>query len=50
MKIITTVIALLLAVATVNAQENMKENVDFSVWPKGELNSAYAQYFTGNSY
>lgn len=50
MKIITTVIALLLAVATINAQENMKENVDFSVWPKGELNSAYAQYFTGNSY
>lgn len=25
-------------------------NVDFSVWPKGELNSAYAQYFIGNSY
>lgn len=24
--------------------------VDFSVWPKGEPNSAYAQYFTGNSY
>ena len=28
-----------------NAQE-----VDFSVWPKGELNTAYAQYFIGNSY
>ena len=24
--------------------------VDFSVWPKGHPNSAYAQYFTGNSY
>jgi 4-carboxymuconolactone decarboxylase len=24
--------------------------VDFSVWPKGELNSAYAKYFIGNSY
>ena len=24
--------------------------VDFSVWPKGELNTAYAQYFIGNSY
>lgn len=50
MRIITTVIALLLAVANVNAQENMKENVDFNVWPKGELNGAYAQYFIGNSY
>ena len=50
MKIITTVIALLLAVANVNAQETMKENVDFNVWPKGELSTAYAQYFIGNSY
>ena len=50
MRIITTVIALLLAVAHINAQENMKENVDFNVWPKGELNSAYAKYFIGNSY
>lgn len=24
--------------------------VDFSVWPQGEPNTAYAQYFTGNSY
>ncbi len=24
--------------------------VDFSVWPKGQPNTAYAQYFTGNSY
>lgn len=24
--------------------------VDFSVWPKGEPNTAFAQYFTGNSY
>ncbi len=46
MRIITTVIALLMAVANVNAQEN----VDFNVWPKGELNTAYAKYFIGNSY
>ncbi len=26
------------------------QTVDFSVWPKGEPNTAYAQYFTGNSY
>jgi len=24
--------------------------VDFSVWPKGELNTAYAKYFIGDSY
>jgi 4-carboxymuconolactone decarboxylase len=24
--------------------------VDFKVWPKGELNTAYAKYFIGNSY
>ncbi|MBR1705956.1 MAG: carboxymuconolactone decarboxylase family protein [Bacteroidales bacterium] len=24
--------------------------VDFSIWPKGEPNTAYARYFTGNSY
>ena len=24
--------------------------VDFSVWPKGQPNTAYAQYFVGNSY
>ena len=28
----------------------MMQNVDFSIWPKGEPNDAYAQYFTGNSY
>lgn len=28
----------------------MQENVDFSVWPKGAPNTAYAQYFIGNSY
>ena len=27
-----------------------KNYVDFSVWPKGEPNTAYAQYFIGNSY
>ena len=26
------------------------QTVDFNIWPKGEPNSAYAQYFTGNSY
>ena len=26
------------------------ETVDFSIWPKGQPNTAYAQYFTGNSY
>ena len=26
------------------------QTVDFSVWPKGEPNGAYAQYFVGNSY
>lgn len=31
--------------------ESMKtQNVDFSVWPKGEPNTAYAKYFTGNSF
>ena len=50
MKLITTIIALLMAVANINAQVDMKENVDFNVWPKGELNTAYAKYFIGNSY
>jgi len=26
------------------------QTVDFSVWPKGDPNTAYAQYFVGNSY
>lgn len=26
------------------------QTVDFSVWPKGQPNTAYAKYFTGNSY
>ena len=26
------------------------QTVDFSVWPKGEPNTAYARYFVGNSY
>ena len=64
MRILTTIVALLLAVANLQAQVNMKENYSryevrgtwyeerefFSVWPKGELNTAYAQYFIGNSY
>ncbi len=31
-------------------ETNMIQEVDFNVWPKGELNTAYAQYFIGNSY
>lgn len=49
MRIITFVMAMLMAITTIKAQ-NMKENVDFNVWPKGEPNTAYAQYFIGNSY
>ena len=30
--------------------ETMIQTVDFSVWPQGEPNTAYAQYFIGNSY
>ena len=26
------------------------QTVDFSVWPKGQPNTAYSQFFTGNSY
>ena len=29
---------------------NIVHMVDFSIWPKGEPNTAYAQYFVGNSY
>ena len=40
--------------ATVQGQTNIEKEkiktVDFSVWPKGEPNTAYAQYFIGNSY
>ena len=39
------------AVATVlNEPIETAATVDFSVWPKGEPNTAYAQYFIGNSY
>ncbi len=31
-------------------KHNSVNTVDFSVWPKGEPNTAYAKYFTGNSY
>lgn len=37
------------ATTKTNEDMNVKE-VDFSVWPKGEPNTAYAKYFTGNSY
>lgn len=39
------------AVATVlNESVVVAKNVDLSIWPKGEPNKEYAQYFTGNSY
>ena len=39
------------ALATVFGESYIPvQTVDFSVWPKGEPNTAYAQYFTGNSY
>ena len=31
-------------------QEAAVQTVDFNVWPKGDPNDAYAQYFIGNSY
>jgi len=41
----------LMLVAGMNIKAQiMQENVDFNVWPKGELNTAYAKYFIGNSY
>ena len=33
--------------AIINSQ-TMNTNVDFNIWPKGELNTGYAQYFIGN--
>ena len=50
MRFIITIFALFMAVADINSQEVMKANVDFNVWPKGELNTAYAKYFIGNSH
>ena len=39
------------ALATVFGEDySPVKTVDFSIWPKGEPNSAYARYFTGNSY
>ena len=39
------------ALATVFGQDHSPvQTVDFSVWPKGEPNTAYAQFFVGNSY
>ena len=45
------VITILFFSLIMNAQDmNNVQTVDFSVWPKGQPNTAYAQYFTGNSY
>ncbi|MBQ9678715.1 MAG: carboxymuconolactone decarboxylase family protein [Prevotella sp.] len=42
---------ILITIITFITTMNMSaQEVDFSVWPKGELNTAYAQYFIGNSY
>uniref|UniRef100_A0AB33JB36 ABM domain-containing protein n=1 Tax=Prevotella sp. GTC17259 TaxID=3236795 RepID=A0AB33JB36_9BACT len=39
------------AVASVlNESVETVDSVDFGVWPKGNLNTAYAKYFIGNSY
>ncbi len=39
------------ALAAVSGESHAPvQTVDFSIWPKGEPNTAYAQYFVGNSY
>ena len=38
------------AQTTNQTKENMIQEVDFNIWPKGQLNTGYAQYFIGNSY
>ncbi len=39
------------AIASIKSEANNEGRpVDFTVWPKGELNTAYAKYFIGNSY
>lgn len=35
---------------TMNPKKQFMKTIDFSVWPKGEPNTAYSQYFSGNSY
>ena len=47
-RLLTALIAFVVGM-NINAQ-NMTQNVDFNVWPKGELNTGYAKYFIGNSY
>ncbi|MBR1546418.1 MAG: carboxymuconolactone decarboxylase family protein [Prevotella sp.] len=41
---------LLIIIAIIMTKNMTAQEVDFNVWPKGELNTAYAQYFIGNSY
>ena len=43
-------VALMLAAGTILNAQDMTESLDFSIWPKGEPNTAYAKYFTGQSY
>ena len=53
MKTILTALALMLSIgadAQEIKQDNMIQEVDFNVWPKGDLNTAFAKYFTGKSY
>ena len=56
MKKFLILLQLIIVTTYTNAQKmnSMKEkcpqnkvNVDFSVWPKGELNTGYAKYFIG---
>ena len=49
MRFIITIFTLFMAVADINSQEVMKANVDFNVWPKGELNTAYVKKEIGNT-
>ena len=48
-RIILLLTALMLTTGA-NIKAQTMQEVDFNIWPKGELNTAYAQYFIGNSY
>jgi len=49
-KILFLLAAVLTIAACGNVQSNMNTQELQSVWPKGEPNTGYAQYFIGNSY
>ena len=48
-RILIVAISVLAMTTSINSQ-TMNTNVDFNIWPKGELNTGYARYFIGNSY